>query len=489
MLSRPMIASMCLVVVVFVLALFVSFRGIYAELSRYEKSYLQSRADYVSLGVGRVMEHTLRTINRVAEILAVYPEGFSEDNRYMNSLLTRIDTNSQPIEGIFVVGPDGVIKTESSLLVPADKILLGQPFFDAHFSGEVDFASPFIGAAFPYGDEKKRYIPVSSAVVSGPTIQAIIVAFVDTDFLEETLYLGSVSEGEVARLFNNHDVLIDCLGMANDKQQATCEPESISQKEEFFSPILNWLVPGGYQTKVQSNVDLVNLFVTLHEPANMILQSTIGVVWRMIIIVVVCVVTFGICLWVIWRQKQSWRENESRWKRKSKRLLELAMTDPLTGLNNRRSFEIEARRILLDSAKNGLQFGVMLIDADHFKKINDEYGHATGDIVLQELAKMLKSNTRETDIAGRIGGEEFAIVSPDISPEGLNRLARRILLKTRMLTIDSEEGEVSPTVSIGMVHVPKSDTHHDIIELMSKADDALYRAKEAGRDCLKTEKV
>lgn len=489
MISRPMITSVCLALVVFTVALFLSFRGIYAELSRYEKSYLQSRADYVSLAIGRVMEHAIQTINRVSGILEVYPEGFSKDNRYMRSLLTRIDENSHAINGIIVVGPDGVIKTGSSTFDFPDNIVAELPFFEAHFFEGVYLNSAFIGKASDYREDDKWYIPVSYPVVSGSTIQAIIVAFVDTSFLEDSLFLGAVYESQVARLSNMDGSVIYCLGSGVLERLDNCEPDILGQERGIGFAALSWLVPDGYQTTVQSDVEPVDIYVTLHQPANTILQSTLGVIWRMGIIVLVGTLSFGLCLWVIWRQTKSWRENETRWKRKSRRLLELAMTDPLTGLNNRRSFEIEARRILLDSAKNQLQIGVMLIDADHFKKINDDYGHATGDVVLRELAKMLKLNTRDTDIAGRIGGEEFAIISPDISPEGLNRLARRILLKTRMLTIDSEEGEVSLTVSIGMVHVPGSNIHHDIIDLMSKADDALYRAKEAGRDCLETEKM
>ncbi|UKV13246.1 diguanylate cyclase [Thalassospiraceae bacterium SW-3-3] len=489
MLSRPMIFSMFFMIFIFSLALFLSFRNIYAEFSRYEKTYLQSRADYISLGIGRVIEHTVQTLNRVDGILAVYPEGFNGNNRYINTLLTRLDNASKSIEGIFVVGPDGVVKTHSSSIVFDDPVVVDEPFVGNHFPAGMVSDRVFVGEGVTNSQTGKSYIPVSAAVMNGSTIQALVVAFVDAEYLVNLLYPGTVYSGQTARLSSEAGTLIYCLGKPSYGPQVSCQPDSDARKDVFSSVVLKWVLPEGYQSTVHSSVEPGNLSVTLYESVNTIFETSIGVISKMGFVILIAAVAFGICLWVIWYQTQSWRKNETRWKRKSRRLLQLAMTDPLTGLGNRRAFEMEARRIAQESAKNGAPYGVMLIDADHFKKVNDDFGHATGDLVLRELAKMLKSNIRETDIAGRIGGEEFAVISPDISPDGLNRLGRRILLKTRMLTVESEEGDVSPTVSVGIVHVPGGSTHHDIFDLLSKADDALYSAKEAGRDCLKTEKM
>lgn len=152
-------------------------------------------------------------------------------------------------------------------------------------------------------------------------------------------------------------------------------------------------------------------------------------------------------------------------------------TDPLTGLLNRRG--VDAVRAQLDAA--GIPFGVVMTDIDFFKKVNDVYGHATGDKILQQLATLMRHSSRSGDVLGRLGGEEFVMLLPNVSLEQTQAVAER--LRSMM------EHAVSPvaggvTLSAGVAHCP---THtRDSEQMLKLADDALYDAKHARRNCVRT---
>ena len=156
-----------------------------------------------------------------------------------------------------------------------------------------------------------------------------------------------------------------------------------------------------------------------------------------------------------------------------------ASTDPLTGLQNRRGFEASALQFMRSpdlSAVGG--FGLILLDLDRFKPINDMFGHAVGDIVLRELAMRLRQQIRPGDVVARLGGDEFAILVQDISDGELTRLADR-LVSAMGPPIATPVGDVSASVSVGATLSLASD--RDIQDLVVRADRALYEVKEAGR--------
>lgn len=156
-----------------------------------------------------------------------------------------------------------------------------------------------------------------------------------------------------------------------------------------------------------------------------------------------------------------------------RRLSLLSRKDGLTGLNNRRTF-MDLANQRLNRIGHGMLF---LLDADHFKRINDTYGHAIGDHCLEEIAHRLKWNLRVNDVAGRIGGEEFAIFLAGATVEQARVIAGRI---GQPITFDSGhcDGCETLTLSIGAVNVTPDQSLHS---LLVKADDALYLAKRTGR--------
>ncbi|WP_407733352.1 diguanylate cyclase [Pseudomonas citronellolis] len=167
-------------------------------------------------------------------------------------------------------------------------------------------------------------------------------------------------------------------------------------------------------------------------------------------------------------------------------LEEASNTDPLTGVANRRHFQAQLRRELAQGDRFGRPCALMMLDIDHFKRINDSHGHPTGDRVICALADLCIHHSRQGDFVARLGGEEFAILMPGADAEDAARLGERLRQSVEQSATLSEAGkEVRWTVSIGAVSVRPKETGGcpDIGEyLVSKADAALYRAKESGRN-------
>ena len=155
--------------------------------------------------------------------------------------------------------------------------------------------------------------------------------------------------------------------------------------------------------------------------------------------------------------------------------------DALTGINNRRAFFELGEKELKQAHRQAIPLVALMIDADHFKKVNDTYGHAVGDLVLKDLAKTLMHTLRDVDLCGRIGGEEFAVLLPHTPlDEALNVAERlRVALQARKVPLP-DNNTLSFTVSIGLAMLTTEDKNLD--KLMHKADLALYQAKEQGRN-------
>jgi diguanylate cyclase (GGDEF)-like protein len=158
------------------------------------------------------------------------------------------------------------------------------------------------------------------------------------------------------------------------------------------------------------------------------------------------------------------------------KLLLLANTDPLTGLPNRRSF-FHAAEIALAYALEPAS--MLVIDADHFKELNDTYGHAVGDKALVAIADILQANFRRTDLICRVGGEEFAVLLPDTNLEQAERLANRVLAKVAATPLAEPSAIIEFSVSCG---VADTSISQGLPQLLKAADDAMYLAKKRGRN-------
>ncbi len=169
-------------------------------------------------------------------------------------------------------------------------------------------------------------------------------------------------------------------------------------------------------------------------------------------------------------------ERTRQLEEKNRELERAAISDQLTGLVNRRKLDEILATEIKRSKRYGNAFGVIMLDIDHFKEVNDTHGHQTGDQVLQLFAEQLKQGVREVDVPGRWGGEEFLVVCPETQKEGLISLAEQL----RSGVKSREVSGVGPkTASFGVTLFKESDT---VETLIGRADKALYQAKANGRN-------
>jgi diguanylate cyclase (GGDEF)-like protein len=163
------------------------------------------------------------------------------------------------------------------------------------------------------------------------------------------------------------------------------------------------------------------------------------------------------------------------------RLAEQIGTDPLTGCLNRRALETRLRAEWRHAKRRGSTVAVMAIDLDHFKNVNDSYGHPFGDVVLQELAGIMKATARDTDVVARLGGDEFVIVLPDTGWQGALTFAERMRRKVDEFPFGAATGAIGLTISVGVALARGTDPISPEV-LLQDADRALYKAKSAGRN-------
>jgi diguanylate cyclase (GGDEF)-like protein len=162
-----------------------------------------------------------------------------------------------------------------------------------------------------------------------------------------------------------------------------------------------------------------------------------------------------------------------------------SVIDELTGLHNRRWMQDILGRQIKRSQMNGDPLSLLMLDIDHFKSVNDNYGHLAGDQVLRAVAQKLMINVRPTDLLVRFGGEEFIIVLPMTELAGARIVAERICASVRQAQIVDGVGEKLPpvTISIGIAQMATDESQDNLIE---RADQVLYKAKNNGRDRVET---
>ncbi len=175
-------------------------------------------------------------------------------------------------------------------------------------------------------------------------------------------------------------------------------------------------------------------------------------------------------------------KHQSEVAEKTAALAHQASTDPLTGIDNRRAFMDRLNSDLARSRRNQMPLGVLILDLDHFKYINDTYGHAAGDAILCHVSRLIVDSLRQGDRVGRLGGEEFGILLPDTDPEGMRMAGERLRIQIAHHPAPGSEQwpAIAVTVSIGGVWTRDGNVSAD--ELLSTADSAMYAAKDGGRN-------
>lgn len=182
------------------------------------------------------------------------------------------------------------------------------------------------------------------------------------------------------------------------------------------------------------------------------------------------------------RQREEARSLARQLEEANRRLAEMALRDPLTGVFNRRYLEEFLAHEVVRAARAGQSFAVAMLDLDDFKVYNDSQGHLAGDRVLREVAQAMVGSLRASDLVARYGGEEFTVVLLNTSPHDATRVLERVRAAVAALVLPG--GETMPrgcvTVSVGAACFPQDGT--SVRDLLTRADDALYRAKELGKN-------
>lgn len=169
------------------------------------------------------------------------------------------------------------------------------------------------------------------------------------------------------------------------------------------------------------------------------------------------------------------------------KLEELASKDTLTQLYNRRFFYESAIKMIAHSKRYNKPVSIIMLDIDHFKSVNDRYGHKAGDEVLKELAQIMQNRRRKSDMVVRLGGEEFAILLPETSKEQAYKIAQQLRQTIEKNRVNLSDGNtIYFTASMGISSVDM-DKESDIDAALSRADKVLYKAKESGRNNVQTE--
>jgi diguanylate cyclase (GGDEF)-like protein len=167
-------------------------------------------------------------------------------------------------------------------------------------------------------------------------------------------------------------------------------------------------------------------------------------------------------------------------------LIQHAKIDPLTGLPNRRALDERLQQEWARLLRHGGNLSVIMADIDHFKNVNDRFGHPAGDEVLRHVARMLAAGCRESDVPARYGGEEFVVITPETSLSDAAKFADRLRVSICVQPLMVQGRALEITVSFGVADNEGLTSPEELVQM---ADDALYRAKSAGRNCVKTTEV
>lgn len=345
----------------------------------------------------------------------------------------------------------------------------GQAGFQYTYDREIGLVSYY--ASFPVRAEGGAIVGVAVLKKSLERIAAEMRHFERTFFV--------VDGDGIVVMTNRPEMMNRPLWPRDRAGGAMSAPDKLDQrallKKEIFNP--DWLLVDGARDYVQRRPFVHSdwSLVTLRSPRGIFASRVFGIVFTLQITVIVILYLVGRERWM---HDSVQLEKRVQLEELTRHLDFRATTDPLTGLYNRRKFNRELAAEMLRAKRHNTPLSLVMFDIDHFKRINDTYGHPAGDSVLVQLAHVVSAQMRGHDVLARWGGEEFVILAP--GSDGLAALQFAERLRDQMSTVDFEQvGKVS--CSFGVAELADREAPESLI---ARADAALYRAKLAGRDCV-----
>lgn len=313
--------------------------------------------------------------------------------------------------------------------------------------------------------------------------------------LPDPLSLAAAEDGQNGRV-----LLVEDRANAADRMSAALQQHHVVDVEAHVDNVPRLLQDGGY------DLAIVSLGLNGVDPLRLISQIRSNNALRNLPILVLAeaisdpLVTRAIDMGVndylirpidrneliarVATQVRKWRYQE-RLRDNLRASMELAIVDPLTKLHNRRFLNTQLQALMADDMVRGAAVSLLVLDLDHFKSINDQHGHDVGDDVLRECAERLRRAVRSIDIVARFGGEEFVIAMPDTESFAAQRVAERIRhsIESRPFPVANGSKSLHVTASIGVATSPQAMRSGDA--LFKLADQAMYEAKRAGRNCVR----
>ena len=390
------------------------------------------------------------------------------------ALLTNLVRKDPGVQSILLLDAAGqiIVSTNSPFPLPQAIDCTDREYFIRHKNGEyLVFGEQLIGRT-----STRRTTPISRAIrAPDGALLGVVVVTIEASMFSDLFREAEYSDNkEITLLRNDGAIFVRFPELEIGRRFPDSEVLKRMQNEERDAFRDNSSIYGQPQIIAYEKLEDFPLVVVTTQNEKEVLKQ-----WRLlsttiIISLLILLSMLGVaCLHAMRDYRQRTQlQNE---------LQQLAHTDSLTGLANRRHFMELAEKELARAKRQEGEYAVLMLDLDHFKRINDNHGHGCGDRVLSEVARHLAQTLRETDIVGRIGGEEFAIVLPQADHARTLDIAWRLCNGIAAMKIQREQGlplQVSVSIGAAMAH----GTQTSLQSLLGQADRALYRAKNNGRN-------
>lgn len=440
-----------------------------------------------------------RALSGVAEVMTARDLPPARDDLYIHRLLVRRHAITPALTWLLITDTDG-LTVASSRSFPAPPLQISDREY-IRAQREDWSLGMYIGLPVVSRGIGTPVVPISRRLeTDGGRFIGIVAAGLRSEFLQSLVDDPGPPEGLVIGIFRSDGHALACLPSRSACPDAPLGVIDHADDEQADSArVLNTrLIGSDAGVSALHASQRYEFFVVTDYPAEVLLTA-----WRHNLPALLALglggnlalIAIGLYAWrqVTHRQRamaelaHSNLVLEDRVRERTEALARMANTDVLTGLPNRRLFMSEGTRLLALARRHHHPLSLMILDADHFKLINDRHGHAAGDAALRTLGAAPSDVLRSSDIFARLGGEEFAVLLPETGHEGALEVGERLLDAFRNSVTEHGGEHLHFTVSIGLAELVPGDT--DLEALLHRADTALYRAKQEGRDRLVSDRL
>lgn len=404
----------------------------------------------------------------------------------------------------------GVTDTNGRVLVSAKDVLENadvsrRPWFEQalqqpYYIGDVHGALLLEKILNPEGNEPLRFVDVSVPLQTADgQLWGVLGSHLNWQWAEQVerramASLQSLPGTDILLVSSENQILLGPDNLQEQPLATQLNPQVTARGWD----VQQWIDGNQYlvgYAKIKSSSDYrgPEWQIIVRQPIELALQPVSELRWQAAWIGLAVALTFALVGWISagriarpfadlnLRLEQEVKERTEQLREKNKALQKLATTDSLTGLLNRRALFTQAEKLQAQAKRHGQALAVVMLDLDHFKQVNDRYGHAMGDEVLVALADEVRRQFRDTDICARTGGEEFTLILDGSSAADAAKKVEQLsaAFKGQPFTSDNEQFSVS--LSAGVI---AWDPEHSLDKALDAADKLLYQAKQKGRDCV-----